>query len=79
MPRKTIFSTGQEKLQKLLVEARQTAHLTQSDLAARLNRPQSFVSKFESGERLLDLIELQEICNALDVSLVDFVRKFERT
>ena len=75
---KSIFSAGQEKFQNLLTETREEAKLSQVSLAKKLNRPQSFVSKYESGERRLDLVELQEICKALEISLVDFVKKFER-
>jgi len=78
MPKKSIFSAGQEKLQKLLQSTRENAGLTQTALAKKLNRPQSFVSKYESGERRLDLVELQEVCKALGISLVDFVKKFEQ-
>jgi len=76
---KSIFSEGQEKLQKLLRRARIDAGLNQADLAERLGRPQSFVSKYESGERRLDLVELRQICQALKISLTDFVRKFDRS
>jgi transcriptional regulator with XRE-family HTH domain len=75
---KSIYSAGQEKLQRLLTETRGVAGLTQMALAKKLKRPQSFVSKYESGERRLDLVELQEICKALGISLVDFVKSFER-
>lgn len=75
---KTIFSAGQEKLQNLLKSTRESAGLTQTALAKKLKRPQSFVSKYECGERRLDLIELREICGTLKVSLVDFVKRFER-
>lgn len=75
---KTIYSAGQIKLQKLLINTREKAGLTQTVLAKKLNRPQSFVSKYEIGERRLDLVELQEICKALGTSLVEFVKKFER-
>jgi transcriptional regulator with XRE-family HTH domain len=75
---KTIFSEGQEKLQKLLRHARTGAGLSQVELANKLSRPQSFVSKYEIGERRLDLVELQQICQALKISLTDFVRKFDR-
>jgi len=54
------------------------ANLTQVALAKKLRRPQSFVSKYEIGERRLDLVELGEICAAMGISLGDFVRKFER-
>jgi len=47
-------------------------------VAAALGVPQSFVSKYESGERRLDLIELQQVCQALDVDLLDFVAAYLR-
>ncbi|QTA79816.1 HTH domain-containing protein, Cro/C1-type [Desulfonema limicola] len=46
-------------------------------MAELLDKPQSFVSKYESGERRLDLIELRYICRAIGTSLEEFVRKFE--
>jgi hypothetical protein len=39
--------------------------------------PWAFLSKYESGERRLDLLELQLVCRALDVSLVSFVKRFD--
>ena len=74
---KTIFSSRQEALQELLKSERTRVGLTQSGLAERLGRPQSFVSKIESGERLLDLIELKELCDTLGISIVAFVTRFE--
>ena len=50
----------------------------QQDLARALERPQSFVSKIESGERRVDLVELREICLALGVDLVALVERFDR-
>src|SRR5688572_19805179 len=55
---KTIFSAGQERLLKLLKDEREKAGLTQVQLAEKLKVPQSFVSKIESGERRVDLVEL---------------------
>ena len=51
--------------------------MRQEDVAEQLDRPQSFVSKYESGERRLDILELRDVCEALGIKLVDFVRKFE--
>ena len=45
------------------VEARGVSRLTQLHLAANLNRSQSFVSKYENGERQLDVIEFVEVCD----------------
>lgn len=76
--KKTIYSPDQERLQGLLRACRERAGLRQAELAQRLGRPQSFVSKYESGERRLDLIELQGVCRALGISLQDFVKEFEQ-
>jgi transcriptional regulator with XRE-family HTH domain len=62
----------------VLREARSEAGLTQAELSRRLGCPQSFVSKYESGERRLDLIELWEVCNAIGIRLQDIVSRFER-
>ena len=61
----------------LLREIRTTAGVRQVDIAERMGVPQSMVSKYELGERRLDVLELRDICAALDVSLTDFVRKLE--
>ena len=55
------------RLQNLLADHRRSAGLTQADLAGRLSRPQSFVSKYETGERRLDVIEFLEVTKALAV------------
>lgn len=74
---KSIFTSQSEKLQGLLREVRLEAGLRQIDLAERLQQPQSFVSKYESGERRLDLPELQQICDVCGISLVTFVERYE--
>jgi transcriptional regulator with XRE-family HTH domain len=76
---RTIYSREQQKLIALLRQLRIDAELRQVDLAKRLRRPQSFVSKYEIGERRLDLIELREVCAALGVPLAEFVRQFEES
>lgn len=53
-----------------LVEAREQASITQTELASRLGRPQSFVSKYERLERRLDLGEWRLIAIALDLDPV---------
>ena len=66
-------------LRALLKQLRTNAQLTQTDLARKLKQPQSFVSKYESGERRLDLIELRNICKALGIPLLSFVKRFDES
>jgi len=61
----------------LLRQVRQDAGLTQAKLAGLLGKPQSFVSKYESGERRLDVLELREICVAAGISLESFASRLE--
>ena len=75
--RKAQSVSPQEQLQSLLRLVRSEAGLTQTDVAQRLHQPQSFVSKYESGERRLDILELREVCDALGTSLAEFVKRLE--
>ena len=76
---KSIYTTQQECLQALLRQIRIEAGLRQVDLAQRLGEPQSFVSKYESGQRRLDVIELRQVCDALEIPLAELVRRFENS
>jgi transcriptional regulator with XRE-family HTH domain len=67
----------QQRLQVLLRQIRLEAGVKQNDLAERLGHSQSFVSKYESGEKRLDLLELRQICETLGISLSEFVHRFE--
>lgn len=64
-----------EKFRKLLIEYRLKQKATQTELAERLGRPQSFVSKYENGERRLDLIEFLDIAATLDIDPLDFIKE----
>jgi len=77
-PRLTANRKQQKALLSLLRELRMEAGLRQIDMARALGKPQAFVSYYESGARRLDLLELRQICDVLGVSLLDFVRKFEK-
>lgn len=72
-----VRQTQVEHLRTVLRQVRLDAGLRQVDLAARLGQPQSFVSKYETGERRLDILELRAVCGAVGVSLEDFVRRLE--
>jgi len=52
---------------RLLTEGRVRAGLTQQRLAARLKRHQSFVAKYEGGERRVEVIEFLQICRAIGI------------
>jgi len=75
---RSIGSPEQTTLRTVLREVRVEAGVRQSDLARRLGQPQSFVSKYEAGERRIDLIETREICRALGMDLGEFVSRLER-
>ena len=64
-----------KKFRALLVQARKRAELTQAELAARLKRPQSFVSKYERGERRLDVVEFFEVARAIGIDPLAFLKE----
>jgi transcriptional regulator with XRE-family HTH domain len=76
---KSIFSARYETFRKELIKAREAAGFTQALLAAKLSKPQSFVSKYERGERRLDVIEYVEVAEALRIDPVRFMKKVLRT
>ena len=65
--RDTLRSPRQIKLRKLLRDLREKRDLTQASVAARLGKPQSFVAKYEGGERRLSAIEFIDVVRALDL------------
>jgi transcriptional regulator with XRE-family HTH domain len=77
-PRLTANRKQQKALLSLLRELRLQAGIRQVDMARALGKPQAFVSYYESGTRILDLLELRQICKILGVSLSEFVGKFEK-
>ena len=75
---KTIHTVDYKTLIDWLTSQRLLAGLTQAQLAERLQRPQSFVSKFENGERRLDVIESIQICKVLEIdphAMIDILMK----
>jgi transcriptional regulator with XRE-family HTH domain len=74
---KSIYSEEYQQLCALLRHLRREAGLTQVDVAERLDVPQSFVSKYESGERRLDVIELRHVAEAIGTTLEDVVSRLD--
>ena len=65
MPR-SMFNPAYEEVTQLVIKLRKEAGLTQRDLAKRLDRELSFVSRIEQGQRRLDLVEFVWVCQACD-------------
>lgn len=71
---KTVHSSEQAAFCALMVAARKQAGLTQHELARRLKRPQSFVAKYEGGERRIDVVEFVAIVRAIGADPVKLLR-----
>jgi DNA-binding XRE family transcriptional regulator len=76
--KKNIRLNQQKKLLALLRGVRVEAGLTQTELASRLGSDQTFISKYESGERRLDILELREVCQVIGVDFVAFIRRLDK-
>ncbi len=76
---KSVFTPKYSRFRTLLIEARKKAGLAQMELARKLSRHQSYVSKFERGERRLDVIEFFEVAQAIGIDPVDFLKGFYDT
>lgn len=74
---KSIFTTEYTVFRDLLRKLRTDKGITQVQLSETLGMPQSFVSKYETGERRLDVIEVREVCHSLGTTLIAFVKKLE--
>lgn len=73
-----LISNRQDLLRTRLKQIRLDKGIRQSDLASALGRPQSYVAKFESGEKTLGFIEVLDICHALKCSPVTLTRLLMR-
>ena len=71
------WSGPEAVLLKHLKKMRADAGLSGPEIQRRLNRPNSYVSKVESGEKRLDILELREYCQACGVSIIDFIHRLE--
>jgi transcriptional regulator with XRE-family HTH domain len=73
---KSVHSSDQAAFCELMVGARKAAGLTQHALALRLKKPQSFVAKYEGGERRLDIVEFIGIASALGTDPLKLMAAF---
>ena len=82
MANKVEKKTNKLILRDFLIEIRRNSDLTQEQLSNKLNKPQSFISKYESGERRLDFLEFIEILQALNLDCIksfsNLLKKLEK-
>lgn len=71
-----LWSVREESLRNELKKIRKQAKLSQNDLALKIGKPQSFVSKYENGERQLKILELEVVCYACNTTAHDFLKYF---
>ncbi|MBF0548247.1 MAG: helix-turn-helix transcriptional regulator [Candidatus Riflebacteria bacterium] len=76
--KKSIFTKKHNLFRELIIAARKNASISQVDLAKKLKRPQSFVSKYERGERRLDIIEFLEVVKAIGINPLKIIKELER-
>jgi transcriptional regulator with XRE-family HTH domain len=73
----SVFTKEYKIFRVLLQKHRLKMSITQKEVARHLKRPQSFVSKYESGERRLDVIEFLAIAEFLNIDLVSFLNSMK--
>ena len=71
---KSTHSQEYTQLVTALIAARKERRVLQVDLARKLGKPQSFISKYEGRERRLDLLEFIEVCRALEANPISLMR-----
>jgi transcriptional regulator with XRE-family HTH domain len=76
---KSVHSEGQSAFCELMIKARKSAGLTPHELAKRLHKPQSFVAKYEGGERRIDVVEFLTICQTIGVDSAKILRALRNT
>lgn len=75
--RREIWDKNRETLRRKLREIRINAGLTQTDVAERLGTRQTFISKYEMGERNLDFIEVIMVCEACNFPPEELIRNLK--
>ncbi len=75
---KSVHSLDQAAFCELMIKARKAAGLTQHGLARRLKKPQSFIAKYEGGERRIDVVEFLAITRAIGVDPVRILKALQK-
>ena len=75
---RSVFTGAYDSVVATLVKARRAAELTQAELAGRLSKPQSFISKIERAERRIDVLEFCALARAIGVKPSDLIDAIDR-
>lgn len=75
---KSVFTHEYEVFRRYMIAARKEAKLTQATLAKSLKKPQSFVAKYENGERRLDVIEFLLVTRVIGIDPCEILKKVEQ-
>jgi transcriptional regulator with XRE-family HTH domain len=76
--KKSVHSADQAFFCELMTKARKAAGLTQHDVAKRLKKSQSFVAKYEGGERRIDVVEFLWIAEALEADPIRILKELQK-
>ena len=74
-----LWDKKQQAFRQAIKSLRKEAGMTQAELAKKLKKPQSYISKYENGERRLDYIEVSEICSRCGYTIEEFEAVYETT
>ena len=72
---KTLTSETHAKLVRMLIDKREAAGVTQTELASKLGEYQSFVARLESGQRRIDVVELIQLSRVLEFDAKSFIEE----
>lgn len=72
------YSPRYGRFRALLRKIREESGLSQTALAEKLGKPQTFISKSEIGERRIDFLETLDFCAACGVSVNQFIERLQR-
>lgn len=75
---KSLHSARYKRFQALLIEARKAAELTQAEVANKLGKHQSFVAKYEQGERRLDVVEFLDVAVAIGFDPLRLIKTLQK-
>ena len=70
----SIATKRHQRLIEILIDARKQAGIRQAELARRVGKTQTFVARFEAGQRRIDAIELLALCEVIGLDPLKVVR-----